>query len=196
MFEYIRRLVRVALVTMLGFGGGVALLLFIFIVVIKGDQNAAQSALKAGLLLGIAFSLILTCVMVLLDLTARLFIAKGVTTNTFWDLEQKREVVLEGTVKQIMAACRQALLDVPNVTSVSDDMANLTARALTGASWRSSGEEIDVRISPQGDSQCRIQCVSRCKSPKTIFDYGKNFENVETWQRRMSEELKSLAKPH
>jgi len=95
-----------------------------------------------------------------------------------------------------MAACRQALLDVPNVTSVSDDMANLTARALTGASWRSSGEEIDVRISPQGDSQCRIQCVSRCKSPKTIFDYGKNFENVETWQRRMSEELKSLAKPH
>jgi len=83
MFEYIRRLVRVALVTMLGFGGGVALLLFIFIVVIKGDQNAAQSALKAGLLLGIAFSLILTCVMVLLDLTARLFIAKGVTTNTF-----------------------------------------------------------------------------------------------------------------
>jgi len=196
MFEYIRRLVRVALVTMLGFGGGVALLLFIFIVVIKGDQNAAQSAIKAGLLLGIAFSLILTCVMVLLDLTARLFIAKGVTTNTFWDLEQNREVVLEGTAKQIMAACRQALLDVPNVTSVSDDMANLTAKALTGASWRSSGEEIDVRISPQGDSQCKVQCVSRCKSPKTIFDYGKNFENVETWQRRMSEELKSLAKPH
>lgn len=195
MFEYILRLVRVALVTMLGFGGGVALLLFIFIVVIKGDQNAAQSALKAGLLLGIAFSLILTCVMVLLDLTARLFIAKGVTTNTFWDLEQKREIVLDGTVKQMMAACRQALLSVPNVTSVSDDMTNLTAKALTGASWRSSGEEIDVRISSLGDSQCQVQCVSRCKSPKTIFDYGKNFENVETWQQRMSEELKSLAKP-
>jgi hypothetical protein len=186
---------RVALVTMLGFGGGVALLLFIFIVVIKGEQNAAQAALKAGLLLGIAFSLILTCVMVLLDLTARLFIAKGVTTNTFWDLEQKRELVLDGTVKQIMAACRQALLSVPNVTSVSDDMTNLTAKALTGTSWRSSGEEIDVKIISLGDKQCQVQCISRCKSPKTIFDYGKNFENVETWQRHMDSELKALAKP-
>jgi hypothetical protein len=183
MFEYLRRLVRVALVTMLGFGGGIVLFSFIFIVVNKGDQNAAQSALTFGMLIGIAFSLILTCVMVLLDLTARLFIAKGVTTNTFWDLEQKREVVLDGTVKQIVNACRQALLAVPNVTSVSDDMTNLTAKALTGASWRSPGEEIEVRISPVGDSQCQVECISRCKSPKTIFDYGKNFENVETWQR-------------
>jgi hypothetical protein len=194
MVEYLRRLVRVALVSTLGFGGGVALLVFIFIVVIKGEQNAALSALKAGLLLGIAFSLILTCVMVFLDLTARLFIAKGVT-NTFWDLEQTREVVFNGSVKQVVAACRQALLAVPNVSSVSDDMTNLTAKALTGASWRSPGEEIHIEISQLDDAKCQVKCVSRCKSPKTIFDYGKNFENVETWHRRMDAELKSLAKP-
>jgi hypothetical protein len=183
---------RVALVSMLGFGGGVALLLFIFIVVIKGEHNAVQ-ALLGGLLLGICFSLILTFVMVLLDLTARLFIAKGVTSS-FWDLEQKRELVFDGSVKQIVAACRQALLAVPNVSSVSDDMTNLTAKALTGASWRSPGEEMLVQISPLGETQCQVNCISRCKSPKAIFDYGKNFENIETWQRRMDAELKALAK--
>ena len=192
MFEYLRRLMRVALVSMLGFGGGVALLLFIFIVVIKGEHNAVQ-ALLGGLLLGICFSLILTFVMVLLDLTARLFIAKGVTSS-FWDLEQKRELVFDGSVKQIVAACRQALLAVPNVSSVSDDMTNLTAKALTGASWRSPGEEMLVQISPLGETQCQVNCISRCKSPKAIFDYGKNFENIETWQRRMDAELKALAK--
>ena len=192
MFEYLRRLMRVALVSMLGFGGGVALLLFIFIVVIKGEHNVVQ-ALLGGLLLGICFSLILTFVMVLLDLTARLFIAKGVTSS-FWDLEQKRELVFDGSVKQIVAACRQALLAVPNVSSVSDDMTNLTAKALTGASWRSPGEEMLVQISPLGETQCQVNCISRCKSPKAIFDYGKNFENIETWQRRMDAELKALAK--
>lgn len=194
MFQYLRRLVRAALVSTLGFGGGVALLLFIFIVMVKGEHDAAQSAIKAGLLLGIAFSFILTFVMVLLDLTARLFIAKGLSSS-FWDLEQKREVILEGTLKQVVAASRQALLAVPNVTSVSDDVPNLTAKALTGASWRSPGEEIDVQISVISDSKYQLKCVSRCKSEKAIFDYGKNFENVETWQRQMDAELKALAKP-
>jgi hypothetical protein len=193
MARYLSRLLRIALVATLGFGGGVALMWFIFMVVICGESHGALAAAQAGLMLGSLFSLGIIIVMVLLDLTARFFIAKGLS-DSFWDLEQKRELVLQGSVKQIVEASRQALLAVPNVTSVSDDMATLSARALTGASWRSPGESIEVEFKPLGDSKCQVLCVSRSKAPNVIFDYGKNFENVETWQRRIDVELKSLAK--
>lgn len=193
MLAYLTRLAKLAITITFGFGGGIALLFFIFMVVIRGQQDAAPGALKAGLILGIVFSWVVLSVMILLDLTAKLFIAKGLSNN-FWDLEQRREIIVEGTTKQILHACRQALLIVPNATSISDDAVNLTAKALTGPSWRSPGEEITVEISPLNETQSKVRCISHSKSSKVIFDYGKNFENVETWRRQMDIELKSLAK--
>jgi hypothetical protein len=193
MLSYLSRLLRAAFVTISGFGGGVALLFFIFTVVIRGERNAAPAALKAGIFFGICFASMLLAVMILLDLTAKLFIAKGLSNN-FWELEQKRELILDGTVKQIVAACRLGLLSVPDVTSVSEDMNDYTAKALTGASWRSPGEEMEVVITRLSDTQCKVSCLSRPKSSKVVFDYGKNFENVETWRRFMEAELKALAK--
>lgn len=192
MVQYLSRLLRAAIVSILGVGGGIALFFFIFIIVIRGESDFLI-ALKGGLTLGIAFSMILLAVMVLLDLTARLFIARGISNN-FWDLEQKREIVLPGTVKQVLAACRQALLVVPNVTSVLDDAENLSALAFTGSSWRSYGEEIKVEIKPLSDNKCQVICTSSPKSSKVVFDYGKNFENVETWLKKMVEELKPVEK--
>lgn len=192
MAQYLSRLARAVLVTTCGFGGGVALLVFIFMVVIRGEHNAALDALKAGLTLGVCFSMMLMAVMVLLDLTAKLFVAKGLSNN-FWDLEQRRQIVFEGTPKQILAACRQALLCVPNITSVSEDPDGLKAKAYTGASWRSGGEELEVEILPAGERRCCVLCKSHSKSKDVVFDYGKNFENVETWRRQMDVELKALS---
>ena len=193
MFRYLTRLVQVALISTLGLGGGVALLIFTYFVVIRGQQDAGWAAVTAGLVIGLAFSTVMVIIMVALDLTARTFIAKG-STNSLWDVEQKRELVVDGSAKQIVAACRQALLAVPNVTSVSDDPESMSARASTGASWRSPGEEMEVGISQIDGSKWQVKCISRSKSPKALFDYGKNFENVETWQRRIDMELRSLAK--
>jgi hypothetical protein len=190
---YIKRLLRAGLVSALGFGGGVGLLIFIFALML-GGAHAINYAIKAAVFFGLLFSVMLVVVMIMLDLTVRLYIARGFTEGV-WELEQTRVVEVDGTIKQIAAACRQALLSVPNVTNVTDDMENLLARAQTGASWRSPGEDIEVEINPVNESRWQVRCVSKPRSSKVLFDYGKNFENVEIWRRQLGTGLKEAIKP-
>jgi hypothetical protein len=187
---YLKRLLRAVLVSGLGFGGGVGLLTFIFIVV-NGGSHAASYGLRMAVLCGLFFSLTLVIVMMLLDLSVKLYLAKGFNDGVF-ALKQNRELELEGTKKQIVLASRQALLAVPNVKNVLDDKDSLSSHAQTGPSWRSPGEDIEVTIIPVGETTWRLCCISKPKSANVIFDYGKNFENVETWHRRVTEELKEL----
>jgi hypothetical protein len=155
---------------------------------IKGEKTAFSVGLHAALAIGIVFAVLLVVVMGLLDLSVKLYIARGFKDD-IWELEQTRELELEGSFKKISSACRQALLLVPNVTNVSDDNENHLARALTGASWRSPGEEIEVEINPVDETKWRLRCISRPKSSSVVFDYGKNFENVEIWRKQIATEL-------
>ncbi len=101
--------------------------------------------------------------------------AKGAHSQ-IWELEQTRELIYEGSSKEAMAACRRALLMVPYVHQVSDDTEHLTARASTGASWRSPGEDLEVEINPISENRWQVKCVSRSRSKNVVFDYAKNFE--------------------
>lgn len=185
MSRYIARIIRALIVSCIGFGGGVGLMVFIGALVMKGDQHAFQYGLKAGLLLGGIFAVLLVCVMLPLDLTARLFLSKT-GYKEIWELEQCRDFEFEGPLKNAIAHCRQALLAVPNIGSVIEDAENLVIRASTGISWRSRGEQIDVEINPIAENKWQLKCTSRPPSSDIVFDYGKNFDNVECWLKEMS----------
>lgn len=181
--RYFARIVRAMVVSTLGVGGGVALLVIIFFLTLKGDQNAFEIGVRSGMSLGIVFAVFFVAVLLPLDASARLFKGKGY--EEIWELEQTRNIVVEGTIKEVMADCRQALLMVPNVTSVSDDAEHLLARASTGPSWRSPGEEMEVEINPISEHRWAMKCVSKSRSKNIVFDYAKNYENVETWQKNL-----------
>lgn len=181
MLKYFARILRALLVTCLGAGGGVGLMMFIYMV-LQHSQKPFQVAMQVGLFFGILCALFLGVVFLLIDLTARLFLAKGVYKE-IWQLDQVREIVAEGTAKEVVAACRQALLAVPYIKSVSDDMEHMITRATVGQSWRSAGEEMEVEINPQEEKKWQLRCTSKPRSSNMVFDYGKNFENVEVWQR-------------
>jgi len=57
----------------------------------------------------------------------------------------------------------------------------MVTRAVTGTSWRSTGEEMEVEMNPIAENSWLVRCSSKPKSAGALFDYGKNFENVETW---------------
>lgn len=181
--RYFARIVRAIIVSTLGVGGGVALLVIIFFLTLKGDQNAFEVGVRSGMSLGIVFAIFFVAVLLPLDVSARLFKGKGY--EEIWELEQTRNIVVEGTIKEVMADCRQALLMVPNVTAVSDDAEHLLARASTGTSWRSPGEEMEVEIDPISENRWRMRCISKSRSKNIVFDYAKNYENVETWQKNL-----------
>jgi len=193
MVLYIRRLLRAGLVSAVGFGGGVGLLIFIFAVML-GGVNAINTGLKAAIFFGLLFSVLLVVVMMLLDLTVKLYLARGFGQGV-WELEQTRVVEVDGTIKQVAAASRAALLSVPNVTNVIDDQDNLLARAKTGASWRSPGEDLEVEFNPVNESRWQVRCVSKPRSTDVVFDYGKNFENVEIWRRQLDAGMKEAMNP-
>ena len=192
MSRYFARIVRALVVSILGFGGGVGLLAFIVAIVIYGDPHPFRCGLNAGLGVGFVFGVLLVAVLLPLDLTAHLFLSKG-KYREIWELVQTRELSCEGSLKELTHACRQALLAVPAVKSVSEDMENLLIRASTGTSWRSSGETIDVEINPTAENKWTLRCTSKPNSTNIVFDYGKNFENVETWSSRMNA---LVAEPH
>jgi hypothetical protein len=185
MLKYLARVIRGLLVTCLGLGGGFGLMVFIGMLITRNDPKSFQISLQLGLCIGGFCAILMGVVFLLLDLTARLFLAKDLAQD-IWALEQTREVTAEGTSKEIVQACRQALLAVPNVKAVSDDMEHLITRALIAESWRSPGEDMEVEMNPitsDDGLKWTLRCTSRPHSPKIVFDYGKNFENVEVWRR-------------
>jgi hypothetical protein len=194
MQRYFARIIRAIIVSTLGVGGGVGLMVFIVMVVTQNYPRAFQFGVQAGLIVGLLFGLIVVAVLLPMDLSAHLFLAKGMYKE-IWELEQSRDVIAQGTIKQVVAACRQALLVVPNIKNVSDDMENLITRANTGTSWRSPGEEIEVEINPVDENKWKLRCTSRSRGKNIVFDYGKNFENVETWQNQFQTIMKGGATP-
>lgn len=190
MLNYLLRLLRIALVSTLGFGGGVGLLVFIVVMTSKGPEHAAQYGLIAGGVIGIIFTILFFCVMMPLDLIARLFVAKGKKARDTVGLlenEQAREINLKGTSKHVHFICRQALLAIPGVNDVHDDMANGAMTASTSASWRSAGEKLEVQIRKMDAGQFNLRCISQPAMKNVVFDYGKNFDNVEVWQKKAHE---------
>jgi hypothetical protein len=186
MGRYLLRVMRAMLVSSLGFGGGIGLLVMICVLTNKNEPNAFRYGLTSGLLFGAIFAAFTLAVLLPLDLSAHVFLSKG-RYRQIWDLEQFRELEVEGTAKQILHASRQALLVVPYVTRVSDDLENMISRAVTGTSWRSGGEEMEVEITPIAVNKWHIKVLSRPKSKNVLFEWGKNFENVETWLTQFNE---------
>ncbi len=178
--SYINRICKALAISTLGFGGGVGLFVMIVIVTSSNDPQAFSYAWKSGLTIGLIFGILRVAVLLPLDLFTRMFLAKGIYKDVF-ELEQVREIKMEGTSKEVLAACREALLKIPYVKSVSDDSEQMVTRAITGISWRSTGEEMEVEINPIAENSWLVRCSSKPKMENALFDYGKNFENVETW---------------
>src|ERR1700677_1449851 len=124
MGRYLLRVLKAMLVSSLGIGGGVGLLVLIFVLTNKNEPNAFHYGLVAGLVFGLIFAVFMVAVLLPLDLSAYIFLPKG-RYKQIWELEQTREFQIDGTAKEMLHASRQALLVVPYVTAVSDDVEHM-----------------------------------------------------------------------
>jgi hypothetical protein len=121
----------------------------------------------------------------LTDLTMRLFVAQG-RYEEIWELEQTRVVELNGALKDIRRICREALMVVPNLKSVAEETDRTSMTASTGNSWRSPGEQVEIAFESLGDGKWKVICKSRCSQKDIAYDYAKNYENVESWLKRLT----------
>ena len=185
MARYLARIIRAVIVSVFGVGGGVGLLAFIALVVLRSDQlTAIGMAIQSAIVIGLSFGCFMALIFLLTDLTMRLSVAHG-HYEEIWELEQTRTVELNGNLRDIRRLCREALLAVPNLKSVNEetDQAGLTAS--TGNSWRSPGEQVEISFEPVSDNKWKIICLSHCTQRDIAYDYAKNYDNVESWMRRL-----------
>lgn len=191
MSRYLARILRAIIVAVLGVGGGAGLLIFIAMIVLRSDQfSAIDVALQTALVIGLGFGCIIATILLLTDLTMRLFVSHG-HYEEIWELEQTRVLELEGSLRDVRRLCREALLVVPNLKSISELADSPDINASTGASWRSPGELVEISIQPAGENKWTIRCHSHCTQKNIAFDYAKNYENVESFLKRMA----TISKP-
>ncbi len=184
MARYLLQMLKAMIVCSVGLGGGVALFMVIVFITTKQDPNALEHALRMGLGIGGTFAVFALGVFIPLDISVKMYKSKGVHKD-IWETEQVRDAHMHGTAKDVLAACREALLAIPDIKAVREDSENLVVHASAGPSWRSFGEEIEVEINPLSDEQWNVSCHSKPKSKNIVFDWGKNFENVETWKGKL-----------
>jgi hypothetical protein len=186
MARYLARILRAVIVSVLGMGGGIGLLTFIALIVLKSDQvTAIDVSIKTALVIGLCFGWFMALVLLLTDLTMRLAAAHG-RYEEIWDLEQTRVVELDGTIKEIRQLCRESLLVMPNLKSVAEENFQTGMMASTGNSWRSPGEQVALTFEQLSENRWKVKCVSRCTQSNIAYDYAKNYENVESWLRRLT----------
>jgi hypothetical protein len=185
MRRYFARILRAFIVSSIGIGGGVALLVFIAMLVLK-HKDAFQFSLCAGFSLGIVFALFLLAVFLPLDVAGKLFFSK-MRYSDIWDIDRAQELEFKGTDKEAIILIRQALVALPHAKRVNQDTENSLVLATIGSSWRSFGEHMEIKITPIDDGSCRLCCRSEPLSSATIFDYGKNFDNVLTFLENFSQ---------
>lgn len=186
MQRYLARIIRAVIVSVLGVGGGVGLLSFIALVVLRSDQvTAIDVGVKSALVIGLGFGCFMALLFLLTDLTMRLFVSNG-RYEEIWELEQTRIVELNGTLKDIRRLCREALMVVPNLKSVAEETDRPSMTASTGNSWRSPGEKVEIGFEAVADNKWKVTCKSHCSQKDIAYDYAKNYENVESWLKRLT----------
>lgn len=193
MRRYFARLARAFLVSSIGIGGGVALLVFIGMLVLQ-NHDAFRFSLVAGLSLGAVCAVFIVAVLLPIDLASKLFLSKTHSKGV-WELDQVQELEFEGGPKEAVILSRQALVALPHAMRVNEDTENSLVFASIGSSWRSFGEHMEVKIIPVSDNKCRLSCRSEPLSSATIFDYGKNFDNVLTFVENFTRLAGARVKP-
>lgn len=185
MARYLARIIRAVIVSVFGVGGGVGLLAFIALVVLRSDQlTAIEMAIQSAVVIGLSFGCFMALIFLLTDLTMRLSVSHG-RYDEIWELEQTRFVELDGNLKDVRRLCREALLAVPNLKSVNEESDKAELMASTGNSWRSPGEQVEISFEPVSDNKWKIKCLSHCTQRNIAYDYAKNYDNVESWVRRL-----------
>ncbi len=174
-------MIKAMIICSVGLGGGVSLFFLIVILTTRSDPNALDHALRVGMGIGQVFAILYLCVFIPLDISVKMYKSKGIHKD-IWEIEQVRDAQMIGPARDVLAACREALLAIPDIKAVREDSENLVVHASAGPSWRSPGEEIEVEINPVSQEKWNVSCHSKPRSKNMVFDFGKNFENVETWK--------------
>ncbi len=102
-------------------------------------------------------------------------------------MKDRDNIKVAGDYSEVFDQCRQILEENQFKVKEVDESSGIIEAEL-GISWESWGEDITVEVESLGDGENLIKLTSTSKFPLTVFDWGKNNENV----KNLLEDLRRL----
>jgi hypothetical protein len=132
-----------------------------------------------GAIFGLLLAIVLVSLIFCLDFFQRV---KNYQKYKIFDfaVNQERKIIIKGEYNEIYTKLCDAVKCYSKFIIYNEDCENGIISARAKGSWRSFGEDIKIEITKGSAGKFYVNIVSRPKVFLTMFDYSKNFENVET----------------
>lgn len=90
----------------------------------------------------------------------------------------QRSLVVEAPLEDAYRRCLEVTEALRKAEVAEADRGTATIEVRTGTSWKSWGERVTLHLSDEGSGRTTVSITSRPSVRTTIFDYGKNRDNV------------------
>jgi hypothetical protein len=141
-------------------------------------MNASLEGFALGLFVGAIWALLVFAVFLPLDVFEKV---KCYRKYGFIDfrVRQQRTVRIDGDCITILDTLQRVFQSHKTIHLRKKDTKRGIIEAEVGRSWRSFGEKMTVTLNWNQGNKVSVTVSSRPKIPATMFDFSKNFENVE-----------------
>lgn len=103
----------------------------------------------------------------------------GLVATPWVPASTKVSIQLPTSKDESFARALDAATGLPDASISKADSAKGLIKATFGLTWRSAGERLHVQVRPNGLGGTTLVVRSKPKLPTTMFDGGKNRDNVE-----------------
>ena len=184
LLDYILRIFKAFIFIALGFGLPIGIFITIRI-------NSFYGFIE-GIIAGILVALAGMAILIPLDIFQRIRCYLKYGTIDF-GVTQERRLRIEGDYISVFKALYNVLEKRKKLETLYKDAENGVIQAVTKRSLRSLGEKINIELlktSSKGKVLVILSSKPKMFASTTMFDYSKNFENLESFLKDLKEHFK------
>lgn len=145
---------------------------------LQASEHGASAGLTKGITSGIFFGGSMTLVLGFLQRRSVRNVSPGNSADAM-DVHQVRKLELRLPFDQAFDLCIESLGEIKRGKVRSQERSAGKIVAKTGMTWKTWGDTITFDLRKTGDDSVQIEVSSRPALRMTMYDYGKNLENVE-----------------
>jgi hypothetical protein len=150
---------------------------------------ALRMALIKGSFLGVVFGVIISCLLTPLHYCAfKMAVDRNFQPNTY---EAKQKYCLETNTdaNTLFSSANQAFIVLNDFVLKFSDKERMLIEGETKKTWKSFKENIRLEVEEVSTNKSRIIITSFPTGRFTVFDYGKNYENIKKLQGYIKDSL-------
>lgn len=166
-----------------------------FIGALSGLLMSFRIGLLNGVLFGIMCGISSSVAVAIIYLSKNYFSSNKLPPDAL-NVYQSSNVDVKGEAEQVFRTCMEILRGckfIGKIKTQQHDEKELLISARTKWSWESFGENIELQFQPLQSEVTRIHITSRPLMKTTVFDFGRNFKNLQKIRKAIEKNYSSAS---